>query len=69
MQSSKQSVLKAVFEHIKKDVTYPATKHDIMRTCNFREISNGERGWFDRTLPNLKFSSPKEVIKALIDKV
>jgi hypothetical protein len=70
MQRSEQNVMKSALEHLKNDVSYPATKEDIVTACNnFKEIPVGERDWFDRTLPDREYNSPQEVLTALIGKV
>lgn len=70
MQRSELNVVKVSLEHLKKDITYPATKEDIMTSCsNFKEIPTSERDWFERTLPDREYGSPEEVLTALIDKV
>lgn len=70
MQRSELYVVKASLEHLKKDVTYPATKDDILTACsNFKEIPSSERDWFERTLPDREYGSPEEVLTALIGEV
>lgn len=70
MPRSEQNTLKAAFEHLKKDVAYPATKDDIITACNnFEEIPASERDWFYRTLPDRGYGSAEEVITSLIDEV
>ncbi len=70
MQRSEQNTLKAAFEHLKKDIVYPATKDDILMACNnFEEIPASERDWFYRTLPDQEFSSAEDVVNSLINEV
>lgn len=70
MQRTEQNVVNAVLKHLKNDITYPASKDDIMTACNnFKEIPTSERDWFDKTLPDREYKTPEEVLNALIGQV
>ncbi len=61
---------KDALNHIKNDVSYPASKADIMRACSgFSEVSQDDRDWFELNIPDRTFETPEEVIIALFDKI
>ena len=52
--------------HITKHIEYPATKTQIIEACNnMSDISEADKAWFAKTLPDKKYNSSGEVIKAL----
>lgn len=52
--------------HIKEHMEYPATKKQIIEACNnMSDISEANKAWFAKTLPNKKYNSAEDVIKAL----
>jgi len=52
--------------HIKAHIEYPATKKQIVEACNnMSDVSAADRAWFSKTLPDKKYKSADDVIKAL----
>ena len=52
--------------HIKAHMEYPATKKQIVEACNnMSDVSADDRAWFAKTLPDKKYKSSDDVIKAL----
>jgi truncated hemoglobin YjbI len=55
-----------VADHLEKHVTYPATKADLVAACNgLADHSPDEKTWFAARLPEGKYKSARDVIKAL----
>ena len=53
-------------QHIGGHVKYPATKEQIVETCNgMSDQDVADKAWFEQTLPAGTYSSPKDVFKAL----
>jgi hypothetical protein len=64
------SAVKAVLEHAKKHIRYPATKKQLMEACNnFSDVPKAEKDWFEKTLPERTYKNAEEVVKALLDKI
>lgn len=56
----------AMKTHIKEHMEYPATKKQIVEACNnMSDVSAADRDWFSKTLPDKKYKSAGDVIKAL----
>ena len=57
---------KSVMEHIKKHNEYPATKGDIIESCNeMSDVPKEERKWIEKSLPDRTYEESNEVIRAL----
>jgi hypothetical protein len=53
-------------EHLRKHVTYPATRAQILAACaNTPEFNAGEKQWFSDSLPEGTYTSADDVIKAV----
>jgi hypothetical protein len=58
--------MKKVETHLKQDQTYPATRAELLATCNnLMEFSQGEKAWFAAHLHEGTYKSAAEVLKAL----
>ncbi|PIY95577.1 MAG: hypothetical protein COY66_06495 [Candidatus Kerfeldbacteria bacterium CG_4_10_14_0_8_um_filter_42_10] len=52
--------------HLKEHQTYPATKADLVMTCNnLSDFSDQDKKWFEENLPEGSYNSAEEVMKAL----
>ena len=52
--------------HITEHMEYPATKKQIIEACNnMADVSEADKAWFSKTLPDKKYNRADEVIKAL----
>ena len=53
-------------KHIKKHMSYPATKKAIVAACgNMSDVSPKEKKWFADALPEKTYKSADEVLKAV----
>jgi hypothetical protein len=53
-------------KHIEEHIIYPTTKIEMLKACNnMSEITEDDKDWFYKTLPEGKYSSADEVLKAL----
>jgi hypothetical protein len=58
--------MKRVESHLKQDQTYPATRAQLLASCNgLMEFNDGEKAWFAAHLPEGKYASAAQVLKAL----
>ena len=56
--------------HLKKHVTYPANRKQVVATCsNMSDAPAADRNWFAKTLPEGNYRSADEVLAALLKKV
>ena len=52
--------------HLKEHQSYPATKAELVASCNgLSDFSEADKKWFASHLPNKTFNSADEVIQAL----
>lgn len=57
---------KEVMSHVDSDVSYPASKDDLVKACNdMSDVSEGGKKWFMDNLPDKEYLSPGEVKQAL----
>lgn len=53
-------------KHLKEHQTYPATKEELVASCNnLSDFSDEDKKWFESNLPEKTYNSADEVIKAL----
>ena len=58
--------VKNAMMHLKEHQTYPATKEDLVKTCNsLSDFSEKDKKWFESNLPQGTYNSAQEVIEAL----
>ncbi len=56
----------AAIDHLKKHVTYPATRQEILAACaTTTEFTGGENAWFSTALPEGTYKTADEVIQAM----
>jgi hypothetical protein len=61
--------LKKVESHLKEHQTYPATRAQLLATCeNLKDFSAGEKAWFAAHLPEGAYKSASDVLTALRSK-
>lgn len=61
--------LKKVNDHLTQHQSYPATRAQLLATCNgLVDFSAGEKRWFAAHLPEGTYSSPADVMAALTRK-
>ncbi len=64
------SNLKTELEHLKKHVTYPANKQQVVAACNnMMDVPGDDRTWFSSTLPEGNYNNAEDILKALLTKV
>ena len=58
--------IKGAIKHLKDHQIYPANKADLIASCNeLSDFSESDKKWFSKNLPDGKYNSANEVIKAL----
>jgi hypothetical protein len=58
--------MKKVETHLKQHQTFPATRAELIATCNqCPEFNDGEKAWFAAHLPEGTYKSPAAVLKVL----
>jgi hypothetical protein len=58
--------MKQVRAHLEQHQTYPATRAELLAECNgLMEFNDGEKAWFAAHLPEGRYKSAAQVIKAL----
>lgn len=58
--------MKGAMDHLMKDQTYPATKDEMVKTCNgLSDFSDADRKEFMEKLPEGTYNSAEDVKKAL----
>jgi len=56
--------------HLKHHVKYPATRSEVVATCNsMSDVGEANRDWFSKNLPEGTYRSPTEIMGALLNKV
>jgi hypothetical protein len=61
--------MKRVQAHLKDHQTYPATRAELLASCQgLMEFNDGEKAWFAAHLPEGTYNSSAEVLKALRSK-
>lgn len=56
----------AAIDHLEKHQTYPASKEELVKTCNsLSDFSKGDKEWFEMNLPSGNYNSASEVMDAL----
>lgn len=63
------TLLKDYLIHLKSHLKYPATKKELVTTCNNLADLPEDKDWFAKTLPEGTYKAPVDVLKALLDKV
>ena len=62
--------LRAAMEHVKNDVMYPTDRNGVVTACNgMSDLPQSDRDWFAKTLPEGKYRSADDVLKAVLAKV
>jgi len=57
---------KNIETHLKQHQKFPASKADLVATCNnLADFSEADKKWFATALPEGTYNSPEEVVKAL----
>ena len=69
-QAAKVSKAKAdwkqIEQHLREHQTYPATKAELVVTCNnLMDFADADKKWFAASLPEGNYKSADEVMKAL----
>lgn len=55
-----------MISHLKEHQTFPATKEQLVETCNnLSDFSEEDKKWFMEKLPEGTYKSPEEVAKAV----
>lgn len=58
--------IKNAMAHLKSHQTYPATKADLVKTCNeLSDFSSEDKKWFEEHLPEGTYDSAEKVMMAL----
>ncbi|OGY22848.1 MAG: hypothetical protein A2Y57_02830 [Candidatus Woykebacteria bacterium RBG_13_40_7b] len=58
--------LQNAFDHLKEHQTYPATKDELVETCNnLSDFSAEDKKWFNDSLPNGTYKTAEDVVRAL----
>ena len=56
--------------HIKNHVRYPATKAQVVATCNnMSDMHMDNANWVSRNLPEGTYKGPSDILNALLTKV
>jgi len=57
---------KNAMKHLREHQSYPATKEELVLTCNsLADFSGDDKQWFSENLPEGTYNSAEEVMKAL----
>ena len=58
--------IKNAIDHLKTHQSYPATKQELVKTCNdLSDFSAEDKKWFEENLPDKTYNSAQDVINAL----
>lgn len=58
--------MKNAIDHLKTHQKYPATKEDLVKSCNdLQDFPEDDKKWFIETLPEGTYNSAKDVLTAL----
>lgn len=64
------SSLSDELEHLKNHVKYPASRREVVATCNdMSDVPEEDRNWFSKNLPDGRYTKPEDVLTALLSKV
>ncbi|MGP8124288.1 MAG: hypothetical protein ACLQEQ_00225 [Nitrososphaerales archaeon] len=56
--------------HLKHHVQYPASRSQVVAACNkMSDVSEANREWFSKNLPEGTYKNPTEIMGALLNKV
>ena len=56
-------------EHIKRHISYPATKRQAVEACNnMMDVPAEDREWFSKNLPDRTYNSAQDLLVALLEK-
>ena len=56
--------------HLKNHVKYPASRSEVVATCNnMSDVAEEDRKWFSNNLPDRRYSKAEDVLTALLSKV
>ncbi|MGD0478471.1 MAG: hypothetical protein ABSB29_09955 [Nitrososphaerales archaeon] len=56
--------------HLKHHVQYPASRSQVVAACNnMSDVSEGNRDWFSKNLPEGTYKNATEIMGALLTKV
>ena len=56
--------------HLKNHVKYPASRKDVVSTCNnMSDAPASDRDWFSTALPEGNYRSADEVVSAILKKL
>jgi hypothetical protein len=63
---NEMAVPKEVRDHVKHHVNYPATKEELVNSCNMMsDVSASDKKWFEKTLPEGTYRTTRQVMKFL----
>ncbi|MBI2074817.1 MAG: hypothetical protein HYT83_03220 [Candidatus Levybacteria bacterium] len=58
--------MKEVKSHLENDITYPASKADIIAACDgMSDVSKNEKKWLEDNLPDKTYANAEEAKKAI----
>jgi hypothetical protein len=58
--------MKNAIGHLKSHQTFPATRDELVKTCNeLSDFSAEDKKWFEDNLPEREYKSAEEVVGAL----
>jgi Leu/Phe-tRNA-protein transferase len=63
------ATLREQLEHVKHHIKYPASRSEVVAACNAMEDLPEDREWISKNLPEGRYDSPVEVLKALLNRV
>lgn len=63
------TALKEHLEHLKNHVKYPASRSEVLEACNKSSDLPEDREWLARTLPEGRYNSAVDVLRALLEKI
>jgi len=63
------TLVKDVLKHLKSHVKYPANKRELVAACNNLADLPEDKEWLAQTIPEGRYNSAVDVLKALLDKV
>ncbi len=62
--------LKTDLEHIKRHITYPANKTQVIQACNnMTDVPSADKEFVTKSLPDQTYKGPEDVVRALLNKV
>lgn len=58
--------IKNAINHLKSHQTFPATKQELVETCNnLSDFSADDKKWFAKNIPDKTYNSVEEVMNTL----